>query len=49
MQSLFVFLDLTKFADFWRKTTDARRGVSGDLYVFRSSLGKVQLCQGLSL
>ena len=49
MQSLFVFLDITKFADFWRKNANASRGVSRDLYLFISSLGKVQLCQVLSL
>ena len=44
MQSVFVFLDITKFADFREKNADVRRN-QGLCYViqiiFGSSLGKV--------
>ena len=41
MQSISVFLDITKVADFQWKNADVSRGVSRDLYIFASSLGKV--------
>ena len=36
MQSLSVFIDITKVADFWRKNTDVRRtqGVCHRIYIF---------------
>ena len=43
MQSIFVFLDITKVADFRCKNADISRidgSVSCDLYIFVSSLGK---------
>ena len=38
-----LFLDIAKFADFRWKINDVRRtqGVSRDLHIFGSSLGKV--------
>ena len=44
MQSISVFLDITKFADLKRKNTDVRRtqGVCHVIHIFfGSSLGKV--------
>ena len=44
MQSIFVFLDKTKFADFRLKNADASRtqGMFHTIYIFfGSSLGKV--------
>ena len=44
MQSIPVFPDITKIADFWRKKADASRtqGVCHVIYVFfGSSLGEV--------
>ena len=45
MQTISVFLDTTKFADFWRKIADISRTRGGGCHVipifFESSLGKV--------
>ena len=44
MQSIYVFLDIAKFADFWGKNGDVSRnqGVCHVIYIFLgSSLGKV--------
>ena len=44
MQHISVFLDLAKFADFWRKNVDVSRtqGVCHVIHIFfGSSLGKV--------
>ena len=52
MQSISVFFDIAKVADFWLKITDVSRtqGVFQINYTyFGSSLGKVQLCQVPSL
>ena len=52
MQSIKVFLDIAKFADFRRKTADVS-GTQGMCHVilifFGSILGKVLLCQVSSL
>ena len=49
MNSMSVFLDIAKFADFRRKNADVSRtlGVCYMIHIFffGSSLGKVQLCQ----
>ena len=48
MQSISVFFDVTKVADFSLKNADISRtqGVCHMIYIiFGSSLGKVQLCQ----
>ena len=48
MQSISVFLDIAKFADFRWKNADVSRtqGVCHVIYIFfESSLGKVQLYQ----
>ena len=47
MQSLSVFLNITKIADFWVKNADVTRtqGVCHVIYTFfRSSLGKLYKC-----
>ena len=52
MESISVYLDLAKFADFWLKSADVSRneGVCHVIYiVFGSCLGKVKLCQVSSL
>ena len=52
MQSISVFLDITKFADFRLKNTDFSRSqeVCHVIHIFfGSSLGKALLCQVLSL
>ena len=52
MQSIFVFVDIAKFADFRRKNADVSRtqGMCHVIYIpFGSSLGKVQLCQVSSM
>ena len=52
MNSISVFLDIAKFADFRRKNADFSRtlGVCHMIHIFfGSSLGKAQLCQVSSL
>ena len=52
MQSISVFLDIAKFADFQRKNDDVSRthGLCQVIHrLFGSSLGKVYLCQVSSL
>ena len=44
MQSIFVFFDITKIADFWGENADLSRtlGVCDMIYMFfTSSLGKI--------
>ena len=43
MQSLSVFLDITKLVDFWWKNVDVSRqqGACHMIYIFGSLLGKV--------
>ena len=48
MQSMPVILDITRFADFWRKNADVSKdqGVCHMIDIFfGSSLGKAWLCQ----
>ena len=52
MQSISVFLDITKVGDFWWKNADVswKEGVCHVANIFFGScLGKVQLCQVSSL
>ena len=52
MQSIHVFLDIAKFADFRWKIADVKRtkGVYHVIYIFFGSfLGKVYVCQVSSL